>query len=129
MALSRKNQSREDAGWPLPHSGSQVFQTGNAGQTRLTIRIVEGEAPDPAACSLLGKFLIDPLPAGLPANSPVRLHYSYDESGRIKVQAIVDAPSLKKEVQIARRGSTIGQNIDDWAMNLLNQADPDESEP
>ena len=113
---------------PLPHSGSQLFQTGNAGQTRLTIRIVEGEAPDPAACSLLGKFLIEPLPAGLPANSPVRLHYSYDASGRIKVQAIVDAPSLKKEVQIARRGSTSGRNIDDWAMNLLNQADPDDSD-
>jgi molecular chaperone DnaK len=113
---------------PLPHSGSQLFQTGNAGQTRLTIRIVEGEAPDPAACSLLGKFLIEPLPAGLPANSPVRLHYSYDASGRIKVQAIVDAPSLKKEVQIARRGSTIGRNIDDWAMNLLNQADIDDSD-
>jgi molecular chaperone DnaK len=114
---------------PLPHSGNQLFQTGNAGQTRLTIRIVEGEAPDPASCSLLGKFLIEPLPAGLPANSPVRLHYSYDESGRIKIQAIVDAPSLKKEVQIARRGSTIGQNIDDWAMNFLNQADPDDTNP
>ncbi len=114
---------------PLPHSGSQLFQTGNAGQKQLIIRIVEGEAPDPAACSLLGKFVIEPLPAGLPANSPIRLHYSYDESGRIKVQAIVDAPSLKKEVQISRRGSTVGQHIEDWAMNLLNQADSDEIDP
>ena len=47
---------------PLPHSGSQVFQTGNAGQKRILIRIVEGEAPDPAGCNLLGKFLIEPLP-------------------------------------------------------------------
>ncbi len=114
---------------PLPHSGSQVFRTGDAGQTRLVIRIVEGEAPDPASCKLLGRFLIEPLPRGLPASSPVRLHYSYDESGRIKVQAIVDAPSLKKEVQISRRGSTIGQNIDDWAMKVLNQPDSDEASP
>ncbi len=112
---------------PLPHSGSQVFQTGNAGQTRITIRLIEGDAPDPAACSPLGRFVIQPLPPGLPAASPIRLNYSYDESGRIKVQAVVDGPSVKTEVRIARRGSTIGRNVEDWALTLLNQADPDDS--
>jgi molecular chaperone DnaK len=114
---------------PLPHSGSRVFHTGNADQKRIEFRILEGEALDPDACSLLGRFLIDPLPSGLPAGSPVRLHYSYDESGRIRVQAAVDGPSVKKEVRIARRGSTVGKGIDDWAMGFLNQADSDELVP
>ena len=54
---------------PLPHSGSQVFRTGKTGQARILIRIVEGEAPDPAACIQLGKFSIEPLP---PASPPAR---------------------------------------------------------
>ncbi len=112
---------------PLPHSGSQVFRTGRTGQARILIRIVEGEAPEPRACIQLGEFSIEPLPPGLPAGSPIRLQYTYDESGRIKVRAVVNLPSLQTEVNIARRGSTVGQKIEDWAANLLNQADPDET--
>jgi molecular chaperone DnaK len=111
---------------PLPYSGSQVFRTGKTGQERILIRIVEGEAPEPKDCIQLGEFYIEPLPSGLPAGSPIRLHYSYDESGRIKVRAVVDLPSLRTEVQIARRGSTVGHNMEDWALRLLDQTDRDE---
>lgn len=111
---------------PLPHSGSQVFRTGKTGQPRILIRLVEGEAPDPKACIPLGEFFIEPLPPGLPAGSPIRLHYKYDQSGQIRVQAVVDMPSLRTEVKIARRGSTVDQKIEDWALSLLNETDPDE---
>jgi molecular chaperone DnaK len=114
---------------PLPHSGSQVFLTGKTGQARILIRIVEGEAPDPAACIPLGKFFIEPLPPGLPAGSPIRLHYTYDQSGRIKVGALIDGPSLRMEIDISRRGSTVDQKIEDWALSFLNQPDPDENAP
>ncbi len=77
---------------PLPHSASQVFRTGKTGQKRILIRIVEGEAPEPEACIQLGEFSIEPLPPGLPAGSPIRLQYSYDQSGRIKIRAVVDVP-------------------------------------
>jgi molecular chaperone DnaK len=111
---------------PLPHSGSQVFRTGKTGQERILIRIVEGEAPDPAACIQLGEFSIEPLPSGLPAGSPIKLHYNYDQSGRIRVRAVVDMPSLRTEVRIARRGSTVDQKIEDWALGLLNETDPED---
>jgi molecular chaperone DnaK len=112
---------------PLPHSASQVFRTGKTGQARILIRIVEGEAPDPKDCSQLGQFVIEPLPPGLPAGSAIRLDYTYDQSGRIKVQALVDVPKLRTKVRIARRGSTLDRKIEDWAMSLLNQADSDET--
>ncbi len=35
-------------------------------------------------------------------------------------------PSLRTEVKIARRGSTVDQKIEDWALSLLNETDPDE---
>jgi molecular chaperone DnaK len=112
---------------PLPHSASQVFRTGKTGQARILIRIVEGEAPDPKDCTQLGQFVIEPLPPGLPAGSPIRLDYTYDQSGRIKVQALVDVPKLRTEVRIARRGSTLDRKIEDWALSLLNQADGDDT--
>jgi molecular chaperone DnaK len=111
---------------PLPHSGSQIFPTGRTGGTRILLRIVEGESPDPAACIELGQFAVEPLPPGLPAGSPVRVEYTYDQGGRIKIQATIDVPSLKTEVRIARRGSTVDQKIEDWALSFLNQADPDQ---
>ena len=112
---------------PLPHTAKQVFRTGKTGQSRILIRIVEGEAPDPKACTQLGQFFVEPLPPGLPAGSPIRLDYTYDQSGRIKIRATVDVPSLRTEVRIARRGSTVNQRIEDWALSLLNQGDPDQT--
>jgi molecular chaperone DnaK len=111
---------------PLPHSGSQLFRTVHACQKRILLRVVEGEAPDPSACNTLGKFLMEPLPAGLPAGSPIRIHYSYDESGRITVQAVVEGPTVKTQVAIARRGSTIGQDLESWALSLLEIEDDDD---
>jgi molecular chaperone DnaK len=111
---------------PLPHAGSQVFRTGKTGQRRILIRIVEGEAPEPGGCMQLGEFFIEPLPPGLPAGSPIRLRYTYDRSGRINVQAHVDMPSLHREISISRRGSTLEESIEDWAVRLLSEAAPEE---
>jgi molecular chaperone DnaK (HSP70) len=110
----------------LPHAGSQVFHTGKTGQERILIRIVEGESPDPKDCIHLGEFFIEPLPPGLPAGSPIHLHYKYDQSGQIKVRALVDVPKLKTEVNIFRRGTAVDQKIEDWVLGLLNETAPEE---
>jgi molecular chaperone DnaK len=110
---------------PLPHSGSQVFYTGKAGQKQIVIRIVEGESLDPRACIQLGRFSIEPLPPNLPARTPIRLDYTYDQSGRIKIRSEVDLPTLRTEVQIARRGSTVDQKVEDWALSILEQVERD----
>jgi molecular chaperone DnaK len=112
---------------PLPHTGSQVFWTSRAGQERILMRIVEGESPDPAACIPLGSFAMEPLPSNLPVRTPVALEYTYDVSGRINVRSKIDIPALQTEVRIARRGATVGRKIDDWALDLLNQSDPDDT--
>ncbi len=111
---------------PLPHTGSHRFKTAKDGQARIILRIVEGEALDPDACIPLGKFVVEPLPPGLPAGSPVEVRYSYDRSGRIKVEAIVDVPKIRAGLRIVRRDSTVDRDVEDWALNLLNQGDRDD---
>ena len=77
---------------PLPHSGKQAYRTITDGQERIMIRLLEGEAIDPADCISIGEFVIQPLPPGLPKGTPVSVHYAYDAGGRIKVKAVVEAP-------------------------------------
>jgi molecular chaperone DnaK len=113
---------------PLPHAGSHAFKTAVHGQSRVVLRIVEGEALDPSACIPLGEFVVEPLPPELPAGSPVRVHYAYDRGGRIRVEAEVDVPSLRSAVQITRRGSTTRRDLEDWVLNLLNQGRDDRDE-
>ncbi len=65
----------------------QTFATSEPNQQRVTIKVIEGDAPDPAACSLLGKCRITGLPKDLPKGSPIEVTYAFDASGRIAVKA------------------------------------------
>src|SRR5690606_5258692 len=53
----------------LPVQASQVFKTTRDNQERVSVQVLEGDAPDPAACSLLGKCRITELPGDLPRGS------------------------------------------------------------
>ena len=111
---------------PLPHSGSQTYRTIKPGQARIVIKLVEGESVNPDECIPLGEFAIEPLPPELPMGSPVKVNYAYDKSGRIKVQAILEAPWARGEVKIARRASAVDKDVEDWAFDLLNRPDNDQ---
>jgi molecular chaperone DnaK len=111
---------------PLPHSGSQRYQTAHEGQRRVAIRLVEGEALDPADCIPLGEFMIEPLPPDLPKGSPVRVNYSYDRSGRIQVEAVLEETQCRAEVRIVRRGAAVDRAQEDWALNLLHLPEDDD---
>ncbi|MEO1998496.1 MAG: Hsp70 family protein, partial [Planctomycetaceae bacterium] len=49
--------------------------------------VLEGEASDPDACTLIGDFRVFNLPEDLPPGSPVELTYHYNASGRISASA------------------------------------------
>lgn len=72
---------------PVPVSKSQRFVTNTANQQRIHVEILEGDAIDPAACTLIGDFRVSDLPKDLPAGSPVEITYRYDDNGRIHASA------------------------------------------
>ena len=72
----------------IPFSAKQRFVTNVANQQRVHVEVLEGEAPDPDACELIGDFRVFDLPPDLPAGSPVELTYSYDANGRIHASAV-----------------------------------------
>lgn len=68
----------------LPVEVKRTFVTSEPNQQRVNIKVIEGDAPDPDACSLLGNCRITGLPKDLPKGSPIEVTYAFDESGRVR---------------------------------------------
>ncbi|MGA2063396.1 MAG: Hsp70 family protein [Thermoguttaceae bacterium] len=104
----------------LPAEVRKVFQTKREGQARVTVQVLEGDAPDPLACSVLGKCVIAGLPPGLPKGSPIEVTYSFDASGRIAVAAREKASGRQATIDIQRRGGLDEHQIDAYT-RLANE--------
>lgn len=96
----------------LPFHKEQVFTTIRDNQERITIQVLEGDAPDPFACSLLGKCRVRGLPENLPKGSLVEVSYAFDTAGRITVTAREKSSGKEATIEIERRGGLNDDEID-----------------
>jgi molecular chaperone DnaK len=99
----------------LPVHQEQVFETVSDNQERITIQVLEGDAPDPFACSLLGKCRVLDLPQELPKGSPVEVRYAFDTAGRITVTAREKTSGKEATIEIERRGGLSDEQVDAYA--------------
>ena len=72
----------------IPKVQKQRFVTTSDNQQRIHVYVLEGEASEPDACTMIGDFRIYDLPPNLPKGSPVEVSYQYDHNGRIHVEAV-----------------------------------------
>lgn len=96
----------------LPVSVQQTFKTNYENQQRVNVQVVEGDAPDPAACSLIGNCRITDLPTNLPQGAPIEVSYSFDKAGRVRVSARDKTGGREATIEIERRGGLNNQQID-----------------
>lgn len=96
----------------LPTEVKRTFATSEPNQQRVNIKVIEGDAPDPDACSLLGNCRITGLPKNLPKGSPIEVVYSFDASGRVHVRAVDKTGGKEAEIDIERKGG-----LDDSQLN------------
>lgn len=87
---------------PVPHKMTQRFVTNAPNQQRIHICVLEGDATDPDACTIIGDFRIVNLPPNLPVNSPVEVTYEYDKNGRISAQARDLTGNKEAKIEIVR---------------------------
>jgi molecular chaperone DnaK len=104
----------------LPVHKEQVFKTISDNQRRITIQVLEGDAPDPFACSLLGKCRVVDLPEDLPKGSPVEVSYAFDSAARITVSAREKTGGKEAAIEIERRGGLNEQEIDAYVKLAAN---------
>lgn len=102
--MKRSNHVMIPRNSALPLEIKQVFRTNQNGQDKITIRVLEGDAPDPAACTRLGKCRITDLPPRLPKGSKVEVTYAFDTAGRITVKAKELSSGEEVAIEIQRRG-------------------------
>ena len=96
----------------LPAQAKQTFVTIEANQQRVSINVLEGDAPDPAACSLVGRCRISDLPKDLPKGSPIEVTYLFDASGRIRVEARDKTGGKQATIEIERRSGLNDVQVD-----------------
>ncbi|BCX80748.1 molecular chaperone DnaK [Methylomarinovum caldicuralii] len=85
---------------PLPASKSEVFYTVRDGQTRVDVRVYQGEDPEADNNTLVGEFSVEGL-RGV-ADDPVVLRFDLDTDGILQVTATEKATGLEKSVRIER---------------------------
>ncbi len=95
----------------LPVEVSRTFKTNADGQQRVNVQVIEGDAPDPAACTLIGNCRISDLPPGLPKGSPIEVTYAFDASGRVVVRAQDKTGGRQAHIEIERRGGLSDDQI------------------
>ena len=96
----------------LPYSTTQTFQTNKENQERISVQVLEGDAPDPVACSLLGKCRITELPPNLPKGAPVEVTYAFNKAGRISVSAREKTTGKAAVIEIERHGTLNDAQVD-----------------
>jgi molecular chaperone DnaK len=102
----------------IPFKVNQRFTTTVASQQRVHVCLLEGEAADVSACTLIGDFRILNLPPNLPAGSPIELSYSYDASGRINASARELVGNNTASTEIVRDSGMTEVNVDDALESL-----------
>lgn len=71
----------------LPASASRVYRTVTENQSRVRVKVLQGEAHQAEACISIGECWIDELPAGLPKGSPVQVQCNVGADGIVSVLA------------------------------------------
>jgi molecular chaperone DnaK len=96
----------------IPFLATQRFVTTSANQQRIHVYVLEGEAAEPDACTMIGDFEIIGLPPNLPAGSPVEVSYSYDSNGRVQCKAVEMVGQRVGGLEIVRSQGLDNKGVD-----------------
>jgi molecular chaperone DnaK len=128
VGTHRKTRQRTNAvlipkNSPLPCRAMRVFKTALADQRNIKIEVVEGESERPDECIALGECVVQDLPPGLPAGTPIEVEYAYRANGRISVSARVPSVRYSRHVEIERNAARQLADLETWRARLRGQDD------
>ncbi|VTT97418.1 Heat shock protein 70 OS=Planctomyces limnophilus (strain ATCC 43296 / DSM 3776 / IFAM 1008 / 290) GN=Plim_3585 PE=3 SV=1: HSP70: HSP70 [Gemmataceae bacterium] len=108
----------------LPAAAEQVYYTAADDQTRVRVRILQGEANQAEACIPVGECWIEGLPPDLPKGSPVKVRCGVGSNGRIEVTATDLTSGRAATAAILRPGGLTDQELAReaaWVRNMRVQ--------
>ncbi len=95
----------------LPASVSRIYYTAQENQTKVRVRVLQGEAQQAEACMPVGECWIDGLPANLPKGSPVQVRCALAANGLIEVTAVDMTSGRMAKAELKRAGGLSDEEI------------------
>lgn len=108
----------------LPAATSRVYYTVSENQSKVRVRILQGEAKQSAACIPVGECWIEGLSGNLPKGSPVQVRCGVAANGRIEVMALDMTSGRMAKAEIHSTNGLEEQDIQkeaEWVRSLRIQ--------
>ncbi len=108
----------------LPAATSRVYRTNADNQTKVRVRVLQGEHQQAEACVPVGEVWIDGLPADLPKGSPIQVRCGVTANGRIEVMALDMTSGRMARAELHRSGGLSAEQIAaeaEWVRGLRIQ--------
>ena len=96
----------------IPTTKTELLYTIADYQTRVRIRVYEGEYSNPENNQLLGEMLLDDIPPALAGDEPISCTFTYDINGILHVSAKVVSTKKEVSVTISTTGVEETQKVD-----------------
>ena len=93
----------------LPAASSRVYYTVTENQSKVRVRVMQGEAHQADACIGIGECWVEGLPPNLPKGSPVQVRCEVGSNGLIDVMAL-DMTSGRMARTEVHRGNGLGDD-------------------
>ncbi len=108
----------------LPAASSRVYYTASDNQSRVRVRVLQGEANQADACIGIGECWIEGLPANLPKGSPVQVRCEVQSNGLVDVMALDMTSGRMARTEIHRTSGLSDEEIAheaEWVRRLKIQ--------
>jgi molecular chaperone DnaK len=108
----------------LPTAASRVYFTVVENQSRVRVKVLQGDAPQADACISIGECWIEGLPPSLPVHSPVQVRCGVGTNGLIDVMALDMTSGKMARTEIHRSSGLSEEEIAreaEWVRGLRIQ--------
>jgi molecular chaperone DnaK len=108
----------------LPTAASRVYRTVVENQSRVRVKVLQGEAHQADACISIGECWIDQLPPNLPKYSPIQVRCGVGSNGLIDVMALDMTSGKMARTEIHRSSGLSEEEIAreaEWVRQLRIQ--------
>ena len=114
----------------IPVSRTETVYTAHENQTRITVKILQGESRMSQNNLLLGELSV-PVPAGPKGKEAVDITYTYDVNSLLEVEVYVHSSKLRRKILIQGNKSRLSQEEAEKRMEALAylKQNPRDEEP
>lgn len=114
----------------IPVSRTQTVYTAHENQTRITVKILQGESRMSQNNLLLGELSV-PVPAGPKGKEAVDITYTYDVNALLEVEVFVHSSKLRRKILIQGNASRLSQEEAEKRLEALQylKQNPRDEEP